>query len=261
MSITAEENLWWHKGFSFEEQITKLLSNSNLILENPETPKVDSVVNLMNSKVYRKDSKKLIIIETFGEKELLSAPNEEVLGFWLNALAKAAVKFPEANSEVKLAHSDQLLVHSGLWGFGKPQLCGITSNAYFVVFSGPTADTKVKLQIPLTNAKIEIGTSPKAFSFSITHLGTGGERKQFLAGVNQAGLDGWMLALKSANIEWKNFGSKAAAAAAATTTSDGKEEFSEEDLRNRAASSPMKLAKSTSSNELKKKDKRKSYFA
>jgi len=51
MSIIGVENLWWHKGFSFEEQITKLLSNNNLILENPEINRVDAVINLMNSKI------------------------------------------------------------------------------------------------------------------------------------------------------------------------------------------------------------------
>jgi len=71
MSIIGVENLWWHKGFSFEEQITKLLSNNNLILENPEINRVDAVINLMNSKIYRKDAKKLIIVETFGEKRII----------------------------------------------------------------------------------------------------------------------------------------------------------------------------------------------
>jgi len=255
MSLIGVENLWWHKGFSFEEQITKLLSNNNLILENPEINRVDAVINLMNSKIYRKDAKKLIIIETFGEKELLSAPTEEILSVWLNDLANAACKFPDPNSSVKLVYSEQLMVHGGFWGFGKPQLCGITSNAYFVVFSGPTADSKLKQQIPLTASKIETGVSAKAFSFAITYQTTGGERKQFLAAVSQTVADTYVKALKEAAGEWTNFGKVLGGVS-------GKEEITEEDLRNRAASSPMKLAKSTSSNNItQKKDRRKSYFA
>jgi len=255
MSVLREENLWWHKGFSFEEQITKLLVNNNLVLENPEINRVDAVINLMNARIYRKDTKKLIIIETFGEKELLSAPTEEVLSAWLNDLASAACKYPDPASIVKLNYSEQLMVHGGFWGFGKPQLCGVTSNGYFVVFSGPTADSKLKLQIPLVAAKIETGVSAKAFSFAITYPTTGGERKQFVAATSQITYDACVKALKEVATEWNTFGK-------ALGGPSGKEEITEEELRNRAAASPMKLAKSTSSTDItKKKDRRKSYFA
>jgi len=259
MASIKQENLWWHKGFSFEEQITKLLSNNTLVLENPEAPKVDAIVMLMNSKIYRKDTKKLIVIESFSDKELLSAPTEDILSIWLLELNKAAIKYPGPG--INLVFSGDVAVHAGLFGFQKAQFSGITSNNYFVVFSGKTNESPVKLQLPLIDAKIETNVSAKPFSFAISYNTTGGIRKQFLAAPNKEAFDNWIKELNSAIIPWKDFGSGVAAAAA--PSDEGKKEFSEEELRARAATSPMKnISKSASTTDMqKKKDKRKSFFA